>query len=117
MGSAIDVFIQNVKDGLDFRGRIDRRAYWVFILTFLVILAVLLWFEAKIPALDAFVKIYCLLAALPIIAATARRLHDVGRSAKWLFAALIPVLGWLAILVFIVGEGGAEKKSRRIAVR
>ena len=42
MGGIIDNFIGTVKNGLAFRGRTDRRDYWVFILTFLVILAVLL---------------------------------------------------------------------------
>ena len=39
MGGIIDNFIGTVKNGLAFRGRTDRRDYWVFILTFLVILA------------------------------------------------------------------------------
>ncbi len=105
MGRIIDNFIGTVKDGLVFRGRINRRDYWVFILMFLVILAVLLWFAEKISFMDAFVKLYCILMILPILAATARRLHDVDKSAKWLFAGIIPVLGWICIFVFIIGEG------------
>ena len=50
MGGIIDNFIGTVKNGLAFRGRTDRRDYWVFILTFLVILAVLLWFAEKISS-------------------------------------------------------------------
>lgn len=82
MGGIIDNFIGTVKNGLAFRGRTDRRDYWVFILTFLVILAVLLWFAEKISFMDAFVKLYCVLMILPILAATARRLHDVDKSAS-----------------------------------
>ena len=76
MGGIIDNFHRHGQKRTGLRGRTDRRDYWVFILTFLVILAVLLWFAEKISFMDAFVKLYCVLMILPILAATARRLHE-----------------------------------------
>jgi uncharacterized membrane protein YhaH (DUF805 family) len=40
-----------------------------------------------------------LLTLVPVVSATVTRLHDGGRSAVWLLSLLIPVLGWLALLV------------------
>lgn len=37
---------------------------------------------------------------LPSLAVAARRLHDTGRSAWWLLLILVPVVGWIILLVF-----------------
>jgi uncharacterized membrane protein YhaH (DUF805 family) len=46
--------------------------------------------------------IYSLAMLIPGIAVTVRRLHDTGRSGWWVLVALIPVLGFIALLVFMV---------------
>lgn len=33
----------------------------------------------------------------PTLAVAARRLHDAGRSARWLALVAVPVLGWVAL--------------------
>ena len=54
---------------------------------------------------------------LPILAATARRLHDVDKSARVAFAGLVPVLGAICIFVFIIGEGKeSDNRYRRVPV-
>ena len=39
------------------------------------------------------------------IAVAIRRLHDTDRSGWWLLLSFIPILGWIALLVFYCTEG------------
>ena len=48
---------------------------------------------------------YVLAAFLPGLAVFVRRLHDVNRSAWWILIGLIPLLGSIVLLVFLVTEG------------
>lgn len=36
---------------------------------------------------------------MPSISSTVTRLHDQGRSAVWLLFLLLPVIGWIVLLV------------------
>jgi FAD/FMN-containing dehydrogenase/uncharacterized membrane protein YhaH (DUF805 family)/SAM-dependent methyltransferase len=81
-----------------FRGRATRGAFWrgalLSVLAFVVLLTALeAWFgrKASWPLYPPF-----LLAA---VALATRRMHDRGRSAAWLLAAAVPVLGPLWLLV------------------
>jgi len=56
---------------------------------------------------------------IPGIAVTVRRLHDTGRSGWWILISLVPVIGWIVLLVFMVLEATrgttstARSQSRR----
>ena len=41
---------------------------------------------------------------VPTLAVGARRLHDTGRSGWWLLIGLIPIVGWIILLVFLVQD-------------
>jgi uncharacterized membrane protein YhaH (DUF805 family) len=43
--------------------------------------------------------IYNLFTTLPSISIAVRRLHDMGRSGWWCLIAIIPLLGWIIILI------------------
>ncbi len=103
-----------------FAGRARPKEYWMYVLISAVVVLVLgivngLW-GADVPALPVY---YSLAAALPSLAVTVRRLHDTDRSGWWLLILLVPIVGAIAILVFMAtpgGEmanrfGGAEKVS------
>ncbi len=55
--------------------------------------------------------IYGVLFFLPWWAVQFRRLHDTDRSARWLLLLLIPVIGWLVILIFNC-QRGTEGNNR-----
>ena len=38
---------------------------------------------------------------IPGLAVAIRRLHDVGRSGWWLLLVLIPIVGWIILIVFM----------------
>ena len=47
---------------------------------------------------------------LPTLAVGARRLHDTGRSGWWLLIGLIPVVGWIILIVFFVQDSQPANK-------
>ena len=44
---------------------------------------------------------------IPSIAVGIRRLHDTDRSGWWQLLGLVPVLGWIALIVFYCQRGSA----------
>ena len=49
--------------------------------------------------------IYYLVTLLPTLAVGARRLHDTGRSGWWLLLGLVPLIGWIVLLVWFCTKG------------
>ena len=86
---------------VDFSGRSGRPEFWWF---FLFQLAVML--VAGMVS-DMLYGIAALALLLPGLAVSARRLHDIGKSAWFLLLGLIPLLGFLVLLYWFVqpGEG------------
>jgi uncharacterized membrane protein YhaH (DUF805 family) len=46
---------------------------------------------------------------LPALAVGCRRLHDTDRSGWWQLLALIPIIGWIVLVVFWVQDGKANR--------
>jgi uncharacterized membrane protein YhaH (DUF805 family) len=42
---------------------------------------------------------------LPGLAVTARRLHDIGRSGWWMLLWLVPLVGWIVLIVWYCQPG------------
>lgn len=79
----------------EFDGRAGRAEYWWFVL-----------FVALVTSVGTMISdvaggIVLLLLLLPLAAAGARRLHDIGRSGWWQLFALAPV-GFVVPLVLLV---------------
>jgi uncharacterized membrane protein YhaH (DUF805 family) len=47
---------------------------------------------------------------VPSLAAGARRLHDTGRSGWWQLISLIPIVGWIILLVFMVQDSHPDNQ-------
>lgn len=100
---------------LQFRPRASRSEYWYFnLFTFLVSLPANVTDESTVASLSPggsllFLGYLVVLLALipPGLAVTVRRLHDVDRSAWNLCWALLPVIGWIVLLVYHVRPGTA----------
>lgn len=108
----MDWYFKVLSNYIGFRGRARRKEFWMFILVNLILTAVL-------SALDhilgwhrpngegTLTTIYGILIFLPWWAVQFRRLHDTDRSAWWLLLLIIPIVGWLVILVFNCQSGTA----------
>jgi uncharacterized membrane protein YhaH (DUF805 family) len=88
-----------------FEGRATRREFWFFFL-FLFIVGLIasvldrtLFFFMSADPISA---ITSLALFVPTLAATARRLHDTGKSGWWMLLHLIPVAGTLVLVIFLI---------------
>ena len=103
----------------NFSGRARRREYWMFALINGIISFVLqLPFQiqnvaslgAETPSTPSGIglisliltALYGLAVFVPSLAVAVRRLHDTGKSGWWYLIVLVPVVGGLVLLVFLV---------------
>ena len=99
----------------NFNGRASRSEYWWFFLFgFLAVIpAMILDGLTGIVLIDAGAGIsygpfYVLTGMgilLPGISVMVRRLHDSGRSGWWYFIGLVPCVGFIILLVFLIQDG------------
>jgi uncharacterized membrane protein YhaH (DUF805 family) len=101
-------YLEVLKKYAVFDGRARRKEYWYFFLISTVIsifLALIDSFTGTISeeaGLGLLSGIYALVVLIPGLSVTVRRLHDTDRSGWWILIGLIPVIGGIALLVFMV---------------
>lgn len=107
---------------LDFRGRSSRSEFWYFMLLFILLYLLVAVVDQYLvtatvdirdlplgqyipmgmvdPDVGVLVLLYRPVMAIPTIAVTVRRLHDVGKAGWWclLWVFPVPVLGWIYLI-------------------
>ncbi len=91
----------------DFTGRAKRSEFWWWVLFAILATAALSVVSEKLSGL------FSIATLVPYIAVTARRLHDTDRSGWWQLLGLIPLIGWIILIVWCAQEG---KSSTRFDV-
>lgn len=97
-------YLQAIKNYCNFSGRARRREYWMFVLISAVI-AFVLGIIDEIVGIKLFTSLYSLFILIPELSLTFRRLHDIDKSAWWLFIAFVPIVGAIILFVFSVKPG------------
>ena len=122
MKTFIQASISGFTRCFDFSGRSSRPDFWYFMLLFIVLYMVIAVVDQflvtstvdirELPLghyipmgmvdsnVGALVLLYRPIMAIPTIAVTIRRLHDVGKSGWWCFLWVlpVPVVGWLYLV-------------------
>ena len=93
-----------------FDGRAKRSEYWLFMLIHVIISIIL----GLIPlVLDWFLVVevvYFLALLVPVLAVGARRLHDSGKSGWLQLILLIPLIGWIIVIILMALPSDDENK-------
>ena len=104
----------------EFQGRSGRREYWIYFLFYVVACAVLAIIDNMIfggadrfqggagwssAGFQPLTSIFGVVSLVPGIAVTVRRLHDTGKSGWWALVGLIPLIGWIWLLVLCAAKG------------
>ena len=98
-----------------FSGRARRSEYWWFVLfSFLVsivasILDLVLGTDYDRGS-GLIGTIASLALLLPSLAVGVRRLHDTSRTGWWILIGLVPIIGWIVLIVFYVQDSHADNK-------
>ena len=84
----------------DFSGRSRRMEYWSFCFFDLILMILI---SAFVGGLGLFV--FWMLTIIPSFSLTTRRLHDIGKSGWWQLLYLLPLLGFIILLVWFCFKG------------
>lgn len=104
-------YVEAIKNYAVFKGRTTSKEFWMFML-FNILIALAIGFivafvlimaganDAQLDTIcDIVSNVYALFILLPTISITVRRLHDTGMSGWWCLIVIIPILGWIIILI------------------
>ncbi len=97
-------FLAAIQKYATFSGRARRKEYWMFVL-FSVIFSIAASIIDAILGTMLISILYCLAIIVPSLAASVRRLHDIGKSGAWIFISLIPFIGSIWLLILLAKEG------------
>lgn len=112
-----NTFTGALKDGfaryVDFGTRSTRPQYWWWTLWMVLISfgASLLDITLGLGELGPLNSLVSLATLLPSIAVGIRRLHDIGRAGWWLLIVLVPVVGWIVLIVFLCTKTQVEQNQ------
>ena len=103
-------YLEVLKKYAVFSGRARRKEYWFFVLFNIIISIVLAVIDGVTGSfspeagMGLLGGIYTLAVLIPGIAVSVRRLHDTERSGWWLLITLVPLIGAIVLLVFMVQD-------------
>ena len=101
----------------DFQGRASRSEFWYFTLfSFLISIAISIVTGIIGAVLNTGIfgflsVIYSLAVIVPSICLGIRRLHDTGKSGWWYLISLVPVVGFIILIVFWVMDSEPDRNQ------
>jgi uncharacterized membrane protein YhaH (DUF805 family) len=102
--SAIRLQIENV---VNFEGRASLSAYWWYALALIIVDFVLEMFSFAVGSLPLTLLIDLVLFGVGLsgLSVAVRRMHDTDKSGWLLLLGLIPFVGWVIVLIFMLLPG------------
>lgn len=104
----IDAVKKFIKNYADFKGKTNRPDYWWVVLAIVICEVVLTILSLVFSALNVGIigtileGLFALAILVPSLAITVRRLRDVGKEWYCIFLALIPIVGEIILIIFLV---------------
>lgn len=89
----------------EFGGRARRAEFWWFTLVSYLVSTVIGFVDEAVRDQGIVGYVYVFATVVPSIAVTVRRLHDTDHSAWNLLLYLIPIVGWIILIVFCCQDG------------
>lgn len=111
------LYLHAFRNFTNFNGRASRTQYWMFLVfntTFAILcytVDLLFNIGFKEYGFGPFYLLYVIIAFLPGLALTVRRLHDVDRNGYFILIALLPVLGFIWLLVLFLMKGNEDEND------
>ncbi len=89
---------------VQFSGRAIRSEYWYWVL-FTVVGSIVAGIIDAVLGITVIDPLFGLATILPSIAVAIRRLHDLDRTGWWIFLSLIPLIGWIILIIWYCTRG------------
>ncbi len=114
-------YLNGWKNWKRFDGRTRRRDYWGYMLChygvaflFILLFDLELLFDVAVGTeilLWILVILYAIIAIVPTLSITIRRLHDTNHSALYYLVSIVPVIGNLWFFILMCTEGTCGKND------
>ena len=110
-------YIEVLKKYAVFKGRAQRKEYWYFVLFYTLTYIVLVLIDnatgtfSTASQVGLLSGIYALVVLIPSIAVGVRRLHDTSRSGWWMLIVLVPIIGFIVLIVFFVFDSTPDENQ------
>jgi len=107
-------YLEPFKKYATFTGRSRRKEFWQFVLFVFLVQVVLGVLDRMTGTYSEGAEFgflggaFSLFVLIPSIAVTVRRLHDIGRTGWWILIYLLPFIGAIVMLVFMVLDSQPE---------
>lgn len=92
-------YINCLKKYATFSGRARRKEYWMFALFNVIFFIGCNVIDVFLETFGMISLLYQLAIFIPTAAVCCRRYHDINRSGWWILISLIPVIGWILVLI------------------
>lgn len=104
-------YLDAFKNYANFQGRARRKAYWMFVLFWLIAGSIAYVLDSTLGTNGAIFGLYTLGTLLPFLILAVRRLHDAGKSGWWYLIQLVPLIGgiWFFILMVKDSQPGTNQ--------
>lgn len=114
-------FINVLKKYATFSGRATRSEYWYFVLIYSITYTILMGIDFAIGTfskqfmengtfLGFLSTTYSLILFLPSLAVTIRRLHDINKSGWWILLILVPIIGFIVLVIYLCTNSKEDNK-------
>lgn len=113
----MESYIKMLTNYFNFKDRTTRKDFWMTVLIGIVIstvLSIVVGFIAKVTKLkiyDIIIGLYTLALFIPSLAQLVRRMHDVNKSGWYVLLDLIPIIGWILVLVAMCSPSVYENNN------
>ena len=101
-------FAEAVRSGFDhyvkFDGRASRPAFWWWFLFGILVGIGASIIDAIIGSFGVVSGLAALALLLPNLSVAIRRLHDTGHTGWWVLISLIPIIGFIVLLIFYLRQ-------------
>ena len=101
-----------VKNYVNFEGRASRPEFWWFTLAYSIVNVIL----SIIPKVGTVLSgILALALLIPSIGVAVRRLHDINKSGWWYLLILVPIVGYIILILWFVkpSDNGENQYGER----
>ncbi len=103
-GEAVKLFFVNY---VNFTGRASKSEYWWVVLFNFIVVLLNRFVSAYIPPVGAIISIGFMIPSLSLFV---RRLHDTGKAWPWMLMGLIPIAGFIILIVYMCADSDGDNQ-------
>lgn len=99
--SAIKTVLSNFAN---FKDRSSKGEYWWWFLAYIVGYVAVAVVGGVIGLAEILTGLFALGLFIPNLAVSIRRFHDIGKSGWWVLIFIIPLIGFIALIIFFIRD-------------